>query len=96
MAQFPGHAGPPAAPIGQQLVFTTTAKNEGRIEAQWVEIKLPIPEGLEFVSSNPTGPMFGVSRSFFGPFADRLVGTRVRPGTGPPKWWFFDPHHHPS
>jgi hypothetical protein len=52
--------------------------------------------GNSTCGSNPTGQMFGVSRSFFGPFADRLVGTGVRPGTGPPKWWFFDPHHHPS
>lgn len=47
------HIGPPTMALEQPAVFTTTAKNEGRIEAQWVEIKLPIPEGLEFVGSNP-------------------------------------------
>jgi uncharacterized repeat protein (TIGR01451 family) len=47
------HTGPAAAPIGQNIVYTTTVTNAGRIESQWVELKLPIPDGLEFVSSNP-------------------------------------------
>lgn len=47
------HIGPAAVALEQNAVFTTTAKNEGRLEAQWVEIKLPIPDGMEFVGSNP-------------------------------------------
>ena len=35
------------------VTFTTTAKNDGRIDSQWVEITLPVPDSLEFVSSNP-------------------------------------------
>jgi hypothetical protein len=52
--------------------------------------------GNSTCGSGPTGPMFGISRPFFGLSTTRLPGTGVRPGAGPPKWWFFDPHHHPS
>jgi uncharacterized repeat protein (TIGR01451 family) len=48
-----GHTGPAAAPIGQNIVYTTTATNAGRIDSQWVILTLPIPDGLEFVNSNP-------------------------------------------
>ena len=47
------HVGPPAAPLGQNVSFTTSVKNDGRIDSQWVELTLPIPDGLDFVSSNP-------------------------------------------
>ncbi len=47
------HAGPPSAGLGQNVTFTTTAKNDGRIESQWVELTLPVPDGMDFVSSNP-------------------------------------------
>lgn len=46
--------------------------------------------------SGPSGPVSGISRPPFGTATDLLSATRVRPGTGAPKWWFFDPHHHPS
>jgi hypothetical protein len=46
--------------------------------------------------SGSAGPVFGISRPFFELSAAHLTGVRVRPGTGPPKWCFFDPHHHPS
>jgi hypothetical protein len=52
--------------------------------------------GSSTCGSSPTGPMFGISRPFSGPSATRLAGAGVWPGSGPPKWWFFDPHHHPS
>ncbi len=48
-----GHSGPVAAPIGQNIVYTTTATNAGRLESGSVELVLPIPDGLEFVGSNP-------------------------------------------
>src|SRR5207245_2288416 len=38
------HAGPPNAALGQTVNFTTTVRNEGRLDSQWVEVKLPIPE----------------------------------------------------
>jgi uncharacterized repeat protein (TIGR01451 family) len=47
------HAGPPTVGLGQNIVFTTTAKNEGRIDSEWVELTLPVPDGMDFVSSNP-------------------------------------------
>ena len=47
------HVGPASAGVEQNIQFITTARNEGRIDSQWVEIKLPIPDGLDFVSSNP-------------------------------------------
>jgi len=52
--------------------------------------------GNSTCGSSIAGPMSGISRPFFGPTADRLAGIRIRPGAGPPKWWFFDPRHHPS
>jgi len=52
--------------------------------------------GNSTCGSSPTGQMFGISRPFFGLSADRLAGMGIRPGAGPPKWWFFDPRHHPS
>lgn len=45
---------------------------------------------------NANGPAAGISRPASGISADLSSATRVRPGTGPPKWWFFDPRHHPS
>ncbi|MSQ95747.1 MAG: DUF11 domain-containing protein [Gemmataceae bacterium] len=48
-----GHVGPVSAAVEQNVTFTTTARNEGRMNSDWVEFTLPIPEGLEFVSSNP-------------------------------------------
>src|ERR1019366_5591599 len=47
------HFGPASAAVEQTVTFTTSAKNEGRIESQGVLFRLPIPEGMEFVSSNP-------------------------------------------
>ncbi len=47
------HVGPPSAGVEQNITFTTSAKNDGRIESQWVEFTLPIPDGLDFVGSNP-------------------------------------------
>ncbi len=55
------HVGPPSVALEQATVFTTTAKNDGRLDSQWVEIKLPVPDGMEFVSSNPPAePRAGV------------------------------------
>lgn len=47
------HAGPASAAIGQNVSYFTTAKNDGRIDSQLVEFTLPIPDGLDFVGSNP-------------------------------------------
>lgn len=47
------HSGPASAALGQNLVFFTTAKNDGRIDSQFVEFTIPVPDGTEFVGSNP-------------------------------------------
>jgi hypothetical protein len=52
--------------------------------------------GASSGASGPSGQVSGISRPSFGTAADQLSTTGVRPGTGPPKWWLFDPHHHPS
>ena len=57
---------------------------------------MDVTGGNSTCGSSTNGPMFGISRPFFGLKAALLAGTGVRPGTGAPKWWFFDPRHHPS
>lgn len=44
----------------------------------------------------PGGPVFGISGPLSASRSDLLSATRIQPGTGPPKWSFFDPYHHPS
>ena len=57
---------------------------------------MDVTGGNSTCGSSTNGPMFGVSRPSFGLITALLAGTGVRPGAGPPKWWFFDPRHHPS
>jgi hypothetical protein len=47
-------------------------------------------------NTGPGGPTSGISRPTSGISPDLLSAIRIRPGTGPPKWSFFDPYHHPS
>lgn len=47
------HVGPVSAGVEQNITFTTTARNEGRMNSDWIEFTLPIPEGMDFVSANP-------------------------------------------
>jgi hypothetical protein len=47
-------------------------------------------------NTGPGSPTSGISRPTSGISPDLLSAIRVRPGTGPPKWSFFDPYHHPS
>ncbi|HEY3611450.1 MAG TPA: hypothetical protein VGL06_28410 [Pseudonocardiaceae bacterium] len=57
---------------------------------------MDVTGGNSTCGSSPNGPMFGVARPSFGLTTALLAGMGVRPGAGPPKWWFFDPRHHPS
>lgn len=66
------HVGPPAIAIGQNVTYTTSAKNDGRIDSQWVMFKIPIPDGMELVSSNPAQEPRGGVLEF--PFAPLAVG----------------------
>jgi hypothetical protein len=57
---------------------------------------MDVTGGNSTCGSSTNGPMFGVSRPSFGLTTALLAGTGVRPGAGPPIWWFFDLRHHPS
>lgn len=47
------HTAPATAPLGNDVTFTTTATNAGDVDSEYMTITLPIPEGLEYVSSQP-------------------------------------------
>ena len=77
------HSGPATAALDQNVMFTTTVRNEGRLESQWVEITVPIPNGMEFVSSNPVEqPRNGLVVFPFGAWA-RVKATPRRRRSAP-------------
>ena len=47
------HAGPPMVVLGQEVVFTTAINNAGRIESRSMTVSSQIPEGVQFVRSQP-------------------------------------------
>lgn len=47
------HTGPAAALLGSDIVFTTVARNDGRLQSESLELVFPVPEGLDFVGSQP-------------------------------------------
>ncbi len=47
------HSGPQTAPLGQNVIYFTSAKNDGRMDSSSVEFTIPVPDGMDFVSSNP-------------------------------------------
>lgn len=53
------HTGPPLAVVGQEVTYTTTLNNTGRVEAKFATITSEIPDGLEFVRSQPPGTRQG-------------------------------------
>lgn len=48
-----GHTGPPVALLDQDVVYNTTVTNTGRSESRSQTVAIPIPEGLQFLRSNP-------------------------------------------
>jgi uncharacterized repeat protein (TIGR01451 family) len=44
---------PPAAAVGQEIPYTITVTNNGRVESQAMTVRDPIPEGLQYVRSEP-------------------------------------------
>ncbi|HZZ77550.1 MAG TPA: hypothetical protein VFE62_03470 [Gemmataceae bacterium] len=66
------HSGPPSAAVNQNVTYTTTVRNEGRVDSQFVELTLPVPDGMEFVSSNP--PSQVKNNALFFAFAPMTVG----------------------
>ncbi len=47
------HTGPATAVLGQNVTYATTVQNNGKIDSQGIQITSPIPEGLEYVGSQP-------------------------------------------
>lgn len=47
------HAGPSAAVLGQEITYTTGVQNTGKIDSQGITLTAPIPEGLQYVRSQP-------------------------------------------
>ena len=47
------HAGPGSAVLGQDVAYTTSVQNQGKIDSQGVTITAPIPDGLDYVRSQP-------------------------------------------
>jgi uncharacterized repeat protein (TIGR01451 family) len=47
------HTGPASAVLGQDISYATTVQNTGKIESQGITITAPIPEGLQYVRSQP-------------------------------------------
>ncbi len=86
------HLVPPPGSPGAELLLTPSP----RVPLGGDDPIMDVTGGNSTCGSSTNGPMFGVSRPFFGPTAALLAGMGVRPGAGPPKWWFFDPRHHPS
>ncbi len=47
------HQAPPPTAINQEMIFNTAMQNTGRIESRSMTLICPIPDGLEYVRSNP-------------------------------------------
>jgi uncharacterized repeat protein (TIGR01451 family) len=51
--------GPPSAAVGQEITFTITVTNNGKIETQPLTVRDLLPEALEFVRSEPAAAVEG-------------------------------------
>ncbi len=49
------HSGPPSVPVNGEVTFTTVVANTGRIESHGITVSLPIPDGLQYLRTNPPG-----------------------------------------
>jgi uncharacterized repeat protein (TIGR01451 family) len=47
------HTGPASAVVGQEITYTTSVQNQGKIDSQGITITAPLPDGLEYVRSQP-------------------------------------------
>lgn len=47
------HTGPPTAVLGQDITYTTAVQNNGKFETQGATITCPIPDGVQYVRSQP-------------------------------------------
>jgi uncharacterized repeat protein (TIGR01451 family) len=48
------HTGPPTATVGQEVTYTITVANTGKIDVQPMTVRNPITPGLQVVRSQPT------------------------------------------
>ncbi|MCS7046228.1 MAG: hypothetical protein NZO58_07720, partial [Gemmataceae bacterium] len=70
------HTGPASALVGQEVTYSTTIQNNGKIETQGVTLTCPIPDGYVYVRSQP--PAFNDGRQLiwtFGPTASGQAQT---------------------
>ena len=44
---------PPAVPLGQDVPLTLNVSNKGQVECQEITLREPLPEGLQYVRSDP-------------------------------------------
>ncbi|MCI0743456.1 MAG: hypothetical protein L0Y72_30890 [Gemmataceae bacterium] len=47
------HAGPAIAVLGEDVTYTTSIANNGRIESRSMTVTSPLPDGLQYVRSQP-------------------------------------------
>jgi uncharacterized repeat protein (TIGR01451 family) len=52
-------AGPPSVAIGQEVAYTLTVTNTGRVETQALTVRDAIPDGLQYVRSEPPASVEG-------------------------------------
>lgn len=52
-------AGPPTAAVGAELVYTITVPNTGKVEVQAMTVRDAIPDGLQYVRSEPPATQEG-------------------------------------
>jgi uncharacterized repeat protein (TIGR01451 family) len=53
------HEAPPAVGLGQEIAFTTTVTNTGRVESRSMTVRQPIPPRVRYVRSQPPAVVEG-------------------------------------
>ena len=48
-----GYTGPPAAMIGDEVTYSASLQNLGKVPSDAIELRAPTPKGMDFVRSNP-------------------------------------------
>ena len=48
-----GYTGPSAAMIGDEVTYTASVQNFGKVPSDAIELRAPTPKGMDFVRSNP-------------------------------------------
>jgi uncharacterized repeat protein (TIGR01451 family) len=53
------HQGPPAVGVGQEIAYTTSARNDGAVESLTQTVTVDIPDGLRYLRSQPPALLEG-------------------------------------